>query len=139
MDIDGSYLARKHTSTSSSGLTCAPLPLPDEPPLGWNDVTEENREEMAEQIPAVFPTTLYSYLADGVGNVSGQGAFRALTRGYIHWSSGRLSKMQFNDNNPNYCFVRCMMRPSMRPTGLYKVLLLLQRGWRKCIDCTCNM
>ena len=35
----------------------------------------------------------------------GQGAFRALTRGYIHWSSERLSKTQFNDNNPDYCFV----------------------------------
>ena len=56
VDIDGSYLQREHTSTSSSGLTCAPLPLPDEPPLGWNDVTEENREEMAERIPAVFST-----------------------------------------------------------------------------------
>ena len=36
--------------------------------------------------------------------------------------------MQFSDNNPDYCFVRCMMRPSMRPTGLYKVFLLLQKG-----------
>ena len=62
VDIDRSYLARNHTSTSSSGLTCAPFPLSDEPPLGWNDVTEENREEMAEQVHAVFPTTLYSYM-----------------------------------------------------------------------------
>ena len=78
------------------------------------------------KVPAVFPTTLYSYLADGVGNVSGQGAFRALTQGYIHWLSGRLSKIQFNDNNPSHCFV-CCRRLSMRPTGLYKVFLLLQK------------
>ena len=34
---------------------------------------------------------------EGVGNVSGKGAFRVLTRGYIHWLSGRMERIQIND------------------------------------------
>jgi len=82
------YFARKHAALSSAGVLCAPLPAPEEPPLGWIDVNEESGEDVRKQISAVFPTTLYDYLAEGVGNVRGKGAFRAFTCGYIHWSSG---------------------------------------------------
>ena len=34
--------------------------------------------------------TLYTYLACGTGRTPMQGAFRALTRGFNHWASGRL-------------------------------------------------
>ena len=44
-------------------------------------------------MPSVSPTTLYIYLAEGVGNAKVSQAFRALKRGYIHWASGRLSKI----------------------------------------------
>lgn len=53
-----------------------------------------------------------------------QGAFRALTRGYNHWASGRLDQMQVNTQHPSYCHVRCACTPSMKP-GRYKVYLLL--------------
>ena len=91
----------------------------------WVAVSAENKCDIAKHIPNVYPSTLYQYLADGVGNVYGKGAFRALTRGYIHRSSGHMNKLEINDNNPDYCFVRCQMRPSMKP-GIYKVGLLLQ-------------
>ena len=128
VDIDGSFLSIKHARLSSAGMICAPLPLPHEPPLGWTNVTEENQREVALQIPSVFPTTLYNYLAEGVGNVSGKGAYRALTRGYIHWSSGRMDRLHINNHNPDFCFVRCWMKPSMKQTVPYKVSLLQKKN-----------
>ena len=55
-----------------------------------------------------------------------QGAFRALSRGYTHWASGRLSVLEVNCHNPHYCHVRSAMKPSMK-VGTYKVYLLLGR------------
>ena len=70
---------------------------------------------------------VYTYLAGHVGR-AGEGAFRALTRGYTHWASGRLQELQVNTNNPLYCHVQCVMSPSMR-AGTYRVYLLLgKRG-----------
>ena len=95
----------------ASGVVCAPLALPTFPPLGWTPVTKENQNNVKMLLPLMYPTTLYEYLAEGVGNVSGKGAFRALTRGYTHWASGRLNKLEINTCNPTLCFVRCQMRP----------------------------
>ena len=67
---------------------------------------------------------LYSYLAGHVGRIGDEGAFRALARGYTHWASGRLEEMEVNINHPEYCHVRCKMKPSMR-TGIYNVYILL--------------
>ena len=67
---------------------------------------------------------LYTYLADCTG-ASGRGeAFRSLQRGFIHWSSGRLNKLEINYCHPQFCYVRCNMTPSMKQ-GLYKVYILL--------------
>ena len=52
------------------------------------------------------------------------GAFRALTRGYNHWASGRLEQVQVNTMHPSYCHIRCTCTPSMKP-GRYRVYLLL--------------
>ena len=72
----------------------------------------------------LFIGLLYTYLADSVGK-SGRGeAFRALERGFTHWSSGRLSKLEINFANPSFCHVRCKMTPSMKQ-GLYNVYMLL--------------
>ena len=57
---------------------------------------------------------MYTYLAGHVGRTGDQGAFRALARGYTHWSSGRLEEMDINTNHPEYCHVRCTMTPSMK-------------------------
>ena len=81
---------------------------------------------MAQYIPHVTPATLYSYLAEGVSNVSGKGAFRALTRGYQLWASGRIARIEINKEHPQMCFVRANVTPSMR-AGIYKVSLLLSK------------
>ena len=127
IDVDGSYFYRKREKLEASGVTCAPLPLPTFPPLGWTLITDSNQRNVKPVMPVVYPTTLYEYLAEGVGNVSGKGAFRALTRGYTHWASGRINKLEVNTCNPTLCFVRCQMRPSMK-TGFYTVKLILRKS-----------
>ena len=68
---------------------------------------------------------VYTYPVGHVGHFGVQGAFRALTRGYTHWASGRLQEMELN-KHPFYCHIRCTMTPSMR-AGVYKVYILLGR------------
>ena len=65
-----------------------------------------------------------SYLANGCGRSTNEGAFRALKRGYVHWASGRLDNLEMNSKHPHFCHVRCSMTPSMKPS-VYKVYLLL--------------
>ena len=69
---------------------------------------------------------VYAYLAGHVGHPSNfEGSIRALKRGYIHWASGRVEKIEINTNNPDYCHVRSTMKPSMKQ-GFYNVNLLLK-------------
>ncbi len=67
---------------------------------------------------------VYTYLAGHVGRTGEEGAFRALSRGYTHWASGRIQELQVNTNNPLHCHVQCVTSPSMK-TGTYRVYLLL--------------
>lgn len=69
-------------------------------------------------------------MAVGVGNTSSesQGAFRALTRGYNHWASGRLDQLEVNTAHPHYCHVRGTTTPSMKPGSYHVYLLLCQEG-----------
>ena len=64
------------------------------------------------------------YLAGYVGRSSEQGAFRALTRGYNLWVSGRIDQNEVNIEHPEYCHVCCSIKPSMK-AGLYNVQMLL--------------
>ena len=75
------------------------------------------------------------YLAGHVRHTSEQGAFRALTRGYTHWASGRSQEMEVNIAHPAYCHMCCMMKPSMK-AGLYHVYLLL--GWEGELATICS-
>lgn len=69
---------------------------------------------------------VYAYLAEGVGHSAAvDGAFRALSRGYTHWASGRLDKLEVNAKHRKYCHVRSVMKPSMKQ-GVYRVYLLLE-------------
>ena len=147
IDVDGSYVARKHQQLQADGVNVAPLGVPPIPPSGWNAVSETNFKDAVEKMPKMmsgnnkkncfrctyyhhFLTfssgTLYSYLAEGVGRSKGEGAFRALSRGYTHWASGRMEELEINMHNPNFCHVRCLMKPSMK-SGKYKVYCLLRR------------
>ena len=70
---------------------------------------------------------VYTYLAGHIGHRKNlEGAFRALKRGYIHWASGRVVKIEINAINPDYCHVRSTMKPSMKQ-GSYLVYILLQK------------
>ena len=69
---------------------------------------------------------MYTYLAGHVGHSSEQGAFRALTRGYNLWASGRIDQIEVNIEHPKYCHVCCSIKPSIK-VGLYHVQILLGR------------
>ena len=72
---------------------------------------------------------MYVYLASGVGHDTAkeEGTFRALSRGYTHWASGRVTHIEVNLENPVYCHVRSTMTPSMKQ-GKYHLWLLLGRN-----------
>ena len=55
-----------------------------------------------------FIGVLYTYLATNSGSKEAHGAFRALQRGYTHWPSGRLDRLEVNRQHPQYCHVRWM-------------------------------
>ena len=158
IDVDGSYLFRKYEQCGDSNM----LPVPNAPLAGWDIVSQENYSNIAKNIPTVthgksrvvFGTNLsllittlchlgllYTYLAEGTGNSSDKGgAFRALQRGFVHWSSGRLQHLEVNYKNPLYCHVRCQMTPSMK-LGQYSVYVLLSRDGPfasiQCASCQC--
>ncbi len=133
------------------------IPTPDPPLAGWEAITEANHKEIASKLPKVPHTShvehswsllkchviglLYTYLAEGSGNTSGKGAFRALQRGFVHWSSGRLNHLEVNNKNPEFCHMRCHTTPSMKP-GIYQVYILLRCNGEyatsiECATCQC--
>ena len=57
-------------------------------------------------------------MAKGVGASQQQGAFRALSQGYIHWKSGRINNIEVNLKHPNYCHVKCSVKPSMNTISI---------------------
>ena len=126
IDVDGTYLERKRQKLLASNISVEPLPHPIYPPLGWQTVLEQNQKEIALQMPCVLPTTLYTYLAEGVGNAKGALAFRALKRGYVHWASGRVVKLEVHTLHTLYMFVRSTVLPSMR-SGTYTVKVMLKK------------
>ena len=126
IDVDGTYLERKRQRLLSSNLPVVLLPCPAFPLRGWQIVQENNAKEIAKDMPSVSQSTLYTYLAEGVWNAKGAMAFRALKRGYIHWASGCLKKLEVQTRHPHYVFVRGSMIPSMR-VGTYVVMLMLKK------------
>lgn len=52
--------------------------------------------------------------------------FRALKRGYIHFSSGRVSNVEVQNRNQTYTFIKSSMIQSMK-TGMYKVAMVLKK------------
>ena len=123
VDVDGTYLERKRQKLLSQHSSVALLPHPSFPTVGWKLITLDQQQEMPAEMPSVSQSTLYTYLAEGVGNVRGSMAFRALKQGYKHYASGRLSKLEIH---PEYAFVRSSIVPSMK-SGVYKVKLILQK------------
>ena len=140
VDVDGSYLYKKSKRLEDAGGLVAPLDPPSSPVTGWETVTEVNASDLAKNIPYVTSGVIYTYLSTHSGRESGEGTFRALTRGYTHWASGRIDRMEVNNQNPEYCHVRSNMKPSMKP-GSYNVWILLGRVGHfatiQCATCEC--
>lgn len=53
IDVDGSYLQRKHQQLTQRGEKLAPLGLPPCPPFGWKTVSERNYCDISKEIPKV--------------------------------------------------------------------------------------
>ena len=126
VDVDGSYLYKKSKRFEESGRIVALLDSPSAPITGWEIVTEVNANTIAKKIPHVTTGTIYTYLSAHASQGSGDGTFRALTRGYTHWASGRIDRLEVNVQHPQYCHVQSSMKPSMKP-GSYHVWILLER------------
>ena len=60
---------------------------PSAPITGWEIVTEVNANTVAKKIPRVTTGTIYTYLSAHASQGSGDGTFRALTRGYTRFHS----------------------------------------------------
>ena len=151
IDVDGSYMYRKYQHLVESGESVIQPDHPGPPPSGWKVVNEGTYKDVTPSIPLVttgkiiiivniisnytFTGLVYSYLAGHCGRDSSEGAFRALSRGYIHFASGRLEGIEVNINHPLYCHVRCTIKPSMK-SGTYHVYLLLQRDGELATMCS---
>lgn len=109
-----------------SGQMVAVMDPPSAPIAGWETVTEANADSMTKKVPRVTTGTVYTYLSAHASQGSGDGMFRALTRGYTHWASGRIDRVEVNIQHPQYCHVQSVMKPSMKP-GSYRVWVLLKR------------
>ena len=141
IDVDGGCLARKWHQMSKDGMTLEPLPTPQLPPTGWEELKLETLSHVVHKIPKVSHGAMYQYLSDGAGQDGDNKTFRTLYRGYNHWASGRVDSIEVNTYNIYYCFVRCIVTPSMKP-GKYKVSLILSRepdgyGRVKTASCQC--
>lgn len=124
--MDGSYLYKKIKRLEDAGIVVAPFDLPSAPVAGWEPLTEVSAGDFAKKLPCVTAGEIYTYLSTHAGRERGEGTFRALTRGYTHWASGRIDRVEVNNNNPDYCHIRSNMKPSMKP-GSYSVWILLGR------------
>ena len=51
VDVDGSYLYKKHRTLTEAGHTLAPLSPPAPPPSGWVTITEENHLQVSLDLP----------------------------------------------------------------------------------------
>ncbi len=53
VDVDGSFLYKKHQRLTATGVSVAPLDLPSQPLSGWESVTEANVKTLAKSVPKV--------------------------------------------------------------------------------------
>lgn len=132
---------KKAQRLKGSGLNAAPLELPSSPPIsGWDVISETNVAQISQRMPCITNGLVYTYLAQQTSHDSGESTFRALTRGYTHWKSGRIHTMSVNIRHPTYCHVQSVMKPSMKP-GSYQVWIMLQRddlGYASVLCATCQ-
>ena len=111
IDVDGTYLEKKRSKLLAAGVNMIPLSsIPTFPVTSWCKVSPENAS-LPPDFPSISQGTLYTYLAEGVGNTHGKKAFRALKRGYVHFTSGRVTAIEIQNKSQSYAFVRSSMTP----------------------------
>lgn len=71
IDVDGSYMFRKHQLMEQEGKNVAPLGIPPPPFSGWEPVTEGNYNDSSVKIPKVTQGKAF-----GVGVVANNITFR---------------------------------------------------------------
>lgn len=121
-------------------MTTACPDLPSSPISGWENITDTNVTHMSQTIPCITNGLVYTYLAQHTSNDKGESTFRALTRGYTHWKSGRIHTISVNTQHPLFCHVKSTMKPSMKP-GSYQVWIMLQGddlGYATVLLATCQ-
>ena len=83
---------------------------------------------------------MYRYFSNEGADDDGNKTLCTLYRGYNHWESTRVDKIEVNGQNHYFCFVRCVVTPSMKPAS-YKVNLVLscENGYEriKIASCQC--
>ena len=57
IDVDGTYLYKKHQRLALKDANVAPLTLPIPPLCGWESVTESNVKALAKKVPRVTSGT----------------------------------------------------------------------------------
>ena len=57
VDVDGSYLVRKHEQLRQAGVNVAPLGPPSLPLSGWITINEANYKDESQKIPRMLPGT----------------------------------------------------------------------------------
>ena len=105
-------MAKKWHHLSQQGFDLQPLPVPEPPLAGWRMLNEKSIPTLSERIPIISNGNMYQYFSSGEKQST---TFHALYRGYNHWASGRVEKIEVNINEP-----------SMK-TGNYKVNILLRK------------
>ena len=63
IDVDGSYLQRKHKQMADAGMHVAPLAAPTATPLaGWEVKTEANIKDITSFVPSPSPYAVHVYV-----------------------------------------------------------------------------
>ena len=123
-------------------MSIAPPNLPTSPPIsGWETISETNAAHLSQKMPCITNGLVYTYLSQQTSHDNGESTFRALTRGFTHWKSGRIHTISISVQHPVYCHVQSTMKPLMK-SGSYQVWIMLQcddLGYAsvKCASCQC--
>ena len=141
------------TSSGHPNLDCA-VPVPES---GWG--------KSLKKLPAASFATIYRHFMErslevviGIrsrsqGNAAHDeqsgyetdtdmfSSFRGIDKGYRFFKDGHVQAIEYHDlqDDPERCYVRCKVLPSMRRTQLYRARILLRReGFVEVAYCVCT-
>ena len=89
VDVDGSYLYKKHKTLTEAGHRLAPLTPPAPPPSGWVTVSSENYLQVAPDLPTV---TAGQYTIKKLSNISALSLYTGVVYTYLAGHVGQVMK-----------------------------------------------